>query len=42
MTSFIDASHIYGSTEVDALDLRDLYGDHGLLRFDIVSNKQKP
>lgn len=33
---------MYGSTEVDALDLRDLFGDHGLLRFDIVSGSQKP
>ncbi|CAD5206024.1 unnamed protein product [Bursaphelenchus okinawaensis] len=42
ITSYIDASNVYGSTEVDALDLRDLFGDHGLLRFDIVSNSQKP
>lgn len=27
---------------MDALDLRDLFGDHGLLRFDIVSSAQKP
>lgn len=27
---------------MDALDLRDLFGDHGLLRFDIVSTSQKP
>ncbi|VDN57478.1 unnamed protein product [Dracunculus medinensis] len=42
LTSYIDGSGIYGSAEVDALDLRDLFGDHGLLRFDIVSNAQKP
>ncbi|KAK0411598.1 hypothetical protein QR680_005736 [Steinernema hermaphroditum] len=42
ITSYLDASGIYGSTEVDALDLRDLFGDHGLLRFDIVSASQKP
>ncbi|TKR86916.1 hypothetical protein L596_011414 [Steinernema carpocapsae] len=42
ITSYIDGSGIYGSTEVDALDLRDLFGDHGLLRFDIVSTSQKP
>lgn len=42
ITSYIDGSGIYGSTEVDALDLRDLFGDHGLLRFDIVSASQKP
>ncbi|PIO68078.1 hypothetical protein TELCIR_10151 [Teladorsagia circumcincta] len=33
---------VYGSTEVQALELRDLFGDHGLLRFDIVSTGQKP
>jgi len=27
---------------VDAIDLRDLFSDHGLLRFDIVSAAQKP
>ncbi|KHN78690.1 Peroxidasin -like protein [Toxocara canis] len=42
LTSYIDGSGIYGSSEVDALDLRDLFGDHGLLRFDIVSSSQKP
>uniref|UniRef100_A0A7E4WD61 Peroxidase n=1 Tax=Panagrellus redivivus TaxID=6233 RepID=A0A7E4WD61_PANRE len=42
ITSYMDASNVYGSTEVDALDLRDLFSDHGLLRFDIVSSAQKP
>ncbi|GMR61893.1 hypothetical protein PMAYCL1PPCAC_32088, partial [Pristionchus mayeri] len=42
LTSYLDASFLYGSTEVQALELRDLFGDHGLLRFDIVSGAQKP
>uniref|UniRef100_A0A1I7XLG1 Chorion peroxidase n=1 Tax=Heterorhabditis bacteriophora TaxID=37862 RepID=A0A1I7XLG1_HETBA len=42
LTSYLDASALYGSTEVQALELRDLFGDHGQLRFDIVSAGQKP
>lgn len=37
LTSYLDASGIYGNSEEQALELRDLYSDHGLLRFDIVS-----
>ncbi|VDO67036.1 unnamed protein product [Heligmosomoides polygyrus] len=42
ITSYLDGSMVYGSTEVQALELRDLFGDHGQLRFDIVSTGQKP
>ncbi|CAJ0954735.1 unnamed protein product, partial [Mesorhabditis belari] len=42
LTSYLDGSVVYGSSEVQALELRDLFGDHGLLRFDIVSSAQKP
>jgi peroxidase len=42
ITNYIDASNVYGSTEQEALDLRDLFSDHGQLRFDIVSQAQKP
>uniref|UniRef100_A0AC35UDD4 Peroxidasin n=1 Tax=Rhabditophanes sp. KR3021 TaxID=114890 RepID=A0AC35UDD4_9BILA len=42
VTSYIDASNVYGSAEIDSTDLRDLFSDHGLLRFDIVSSAQKP
>ncbi|CAD6193084.1 unnamed protein product [Caenorhabditis auriculariae] len=42
LTSYLDASAIYGNTEEQALELRDLYSDHGILRFDIVSEAQKP
>ncbi|CAI5456137.1 unnamed protein product [Caenorhabditis angaria] len=42
LTSFLDASGIYGNSEEQALELRDLYSDHGLLRFDIVSAANKP
>ena len=42
LTSFLDGSAIYGNLEVQSLELRDLYSDHGLLRFDIVSEAQKP
>ncbi|CAO4384089.1 unnamed protein product [Caenorhabditis nigoni] len=42
LTSYLDASGIYGNSEEQALELRDLYSDHGLLRFDIVSSANKP
>ncbi|KAK6758709.1 hypothetical protein RB195_016123 [Necator americanus] len=42
ITSYLDGSAVYGSTEIQSLELRDLFGDHGLLRFDIVSTGQKP
>uniref|UniRef100_A0A915PIU6 Ig-like domain-containing protein n=1 Tax=Setaria digitata TaxID=48799 RepID=A0A915PIU6_9BILA len=42
ITSYIDGSGIYGSTEEDAYDLRDLNPDQGLLRYDIVSSTNKP
>ncbi|MCP9264611.1 Peroxidasin [Dirofilaria immitis] len=42
ITSYIDGSGIYGSTEEDAYDLRDLSPDRGLLRYDIVSSMNKP
>ncbi|KJH50314.1 immunoglobulin I-set domain protein [Dictyocaulus viviparus] len=42
ITSYLDGSVVYGSTEIQALELRDLFGDHGQLRFDIVSAGQKP
>ena len=37
ITSFLDGSVVYGSSEAQALELRDLFGDHGQMRFDIVS-----
>ncbi|KHJ49017.1 CHDCT2 domain protein [Trichuris suis] len=42
LTSYIDASSVYGSEESDSLNLRDLFSDHGLLKFDTTSHKQKP
>ncbi|VDO24035.1 unnamed protein product [Brugia timori] len=42
ITSYIDASGIYGSTEEDAYDLRNLSPDQGLLRYDMVSSANKP
>uniref|UniRef100_A0A8R1Y256 Peroxidase n=1 Tax=Onchocerca volvulus TaxID=6282 RepID=A0A8R1Y256_ONCVO len=42
ITSYIDGSGIYGSTEEDAYDLRDLSPDRGLLRYDILSSTNKP
>ncbi|VDK25585.1 unnamed protein product [Anisakis simplex] len=33
ITSYLDASGIYGSTEEEAYELRDLYPDRGLLRY---------
>uniref|UniRef100_A0A8R1DTH4 Peroxidase n=1 Tax=Caenorhabditis japonica TaxID=281687 RepID=A0A8R1DTH4_CAEJA len=42
LTSYLDGSAIYGNSEEQALELRDLYSDHGLLRFDIVSAANKP
>lgn len=41
ITSYIDASNVYGSSEADALDLRDLFSDHGLMKFDVVSHAKK-
>ncbi|VDM47303.1 unnamed protein product [Toxocara canis] len=42
ITSYIDASGVYGSTEEDAYELRDLHPDRGLLRFDVTSDERKP
>ncbi|CAI2353571.1 unnamed protein product [Caenorhabditis sp. 36 PRJEB53466] len=41
LTSFLDASNVYGSTEVQAQELRDTYNNKGTLRFDITSGAGK-
>ncbi|CAB3398936.1 unnamed protein product [Caenorhabditis bovis] len=41
LTSFIDASTVYGSTEVQAQELRDTYNNKGTLRYDITSDAGK-
>ncbi|CAD6189512.1 unnamed protein product [Caenorhabditis auriculariae] len=42
LTSYIDASNVYGSNEVQAQELRERYNDRGLLRYDILSEAGKP
>ncbi|CCD71290.1 Peroxidasin homolog pxn-1 [Caenorhabditis elegans] len=41
LTSFLDASNVYGSNEVQAQELRDTYNNNGMLRFDITSEAGK-
>ncbi|CAI5450314.1 unnamed protein product [Caenorhabditis angaria] len=41
LTSYIDASNVYGSTEVQAQELRDTFNNNGQLRFDLTSASGK-
>lgn len=41
ITSYIDASNVYGSTDQDAFDLRDRLSDSGLLKLHINSRHPK-
>ncbi|CAH1772788.1 unnamed protein product, partial [Owenia fusiformis] len=41
ITAFIDASNVYGSSEEDSHDLRDLSSERGLLRTGLILNNGK-
>ncbi|XP_010180039.1 PREDICTED: peroxidasin homolog, partial [Mesitornis unicolor] len=42
LTSYIDASNVYGSSDREALEIRDLASQRGLLRQGIVQRSGKP
>ncbi|NXU05392.1 PXDN protein, partial [Buphagus erythrorhynchus] len=42
LTSYIDASNVYGSSDHEALEIRDLASQRGLLRQGIVQRSGKP